>query len=81
MKRLPLVSSDDIIKVLRKEGFETAPKRGKGSHAAFYKIDETGRKLLVIVPKSDRLPRGTLMAILKQADLSKDRFIELLNCI
>lgn len=79
MRKLPLVCSDDVIKVLKKEGFEDAPKRGKGSHAAFYKIDETGRKLLVIVPKSERLPRGTLMAILKQADLSKEQFIELLK--
>ena len=79
MRKLPLVSSDDAIRVLKKEGFEDAPKRGKGSHTAFYKIDENGRKLLVIVPKSERLPRGTLMAILKQADLSKERFIELLK--
>jgi predicted RNA binding protein YcfA (HicA-like mRNA interferase family) len=79
MRKLPWVSSDDVIKVLKKEGFEDAPKRGKGSHIAFYKIDETGRKLLVIVPKSERLPRSTLMAILKQADLSKEQFIELLK--
>ena len=79
MRKLPLVSSDDVIKVLKIEGFEHAPKRGKGSHTAFYKIDETGRKLLVIVPKSERLPRGTLMAILKQADLSKEQFIKLLK--
>lgn len=79
MRKLPLVSSDDVIKILIKEGFKPAPKRGKGSHTAFYKTDETGRKLLVIVPKSERLPRGTLMAILKQADLSKEHFIELLK--
>ena len=79
MKRLPLAASDDVIGVLKKEGFELAPKRGKGSHTAFYKIDENGRKLLVIVPKSERLPKGTLMSILKQAGLSKERFIELLK--
>ncbi|MDF0591598.1 type II toxin-antitoxin system HicA family toxin [Candidatus Methanocrinis natronophilus] len=79
MRKLPLVSSDDVVKVPKKEGFEDAPKRGKGRHTAFYKIDETGHKLLVIVPKRERLPTGTMMAILKQADLSKERFIKLLK--
>jgi len=67
-----------VISALKKEGFEHVPKRGKGSDTAFYKIDENGCKLLVIVPKSDRLPRGTLMSVLKQAGLSKERFTELL---
>jgi len=29
MKKLPVVSSDDVIKALKKGGFEYAPKRGK----------------------------------------------------
>lgn len=78
MKRLPVVSSDDVIKALKKGGFEYAPKRGKGSHTALYKIDEKGRKLL-IVPKRRELPKGTLLSILQQANLSKDDFIELLK--
>jgi len=64
---------------LKKGGFEYAPKRGKGSHMALYKIDENGRKLLVIVPKRRELPKGTLLSILQQANLSKDDFIELLK--
>ena len=60
MKKLPVVSSDDVIKALKKGGFEYAPKRGKGSHTALYKIDEKGRKLLVIVPKRREIPKGTL---------------------
>jgi len=79
MKKLPVVSSDDVIRVLKKAGFKYAPKRGKGSHTAFYKIDEKGRKLLVIVPKRRELPKGTLLSILQQANLSKDDFIELLK--
>ena len=58
MKKLPVVSSDDVIRVLKKAGFKYAPKRGKGSHTAFYKIDEKGRKLLVIVPKGENYPKG-----------------------
>ncbi|MBL7118087.1 MAG: type II toxin-antitoxin system HicA family toxin [Candidatus Syntrophoarchaeum sp.] len=76
---MPVVSSDAIIKALKKGGFEYAPKRGKGSHMALYKIDENGRKLLVIVPKRRELPKGTLLSILQQANLSKDDFIELLK--
>ncbi|MBN1762134.1 MAG: type II toxin-antitoxin system HicA family toxin [Methanomicrobia archaeon] len=58
MKKLPVVSSDDVIKALKKEGFEYAPKRGKGSHTALFKIDEKGRKLLVIVPKRENCPKA-----------------------
>ena len=79
MKKLPVVSSDDVIKALKKDGFVYAPKRGKGSHTALHKIDENGRKLLVIVPKKRELPKGTLLSILQQANLSKDDFIELLK--
>jgi len=79
MKKIPAVSSDDVTRVLKKVGFEYAPKRGKGSHAAFYRIDENGRKLLVIVPKRRELPNGTLLSILQQANLSKDDFIKLLK--
>ncbi|MCD6207347.1 MAG: type II toxin-antitoxin system HicA family toxin [Methanosarcinales archaeon] len=59
MKKIPVVSSDDVIRVLKRVGFEYAPKRGKGSHTAFYRIDYEGRKLLVIVPKRRELPKGT----------------------
>ena len=79
MKKIPVVSSDDVIRVLKKAGFEYAPKRGKGSHTAFYRIDEDGRKLLVIVPKRTELPKGTLLSVLQQANLSKDDFIKLLK--
>lgn len=79
MKKLPVVSSDDVIKALKKGGFEYAPKRGKGSHTALYKIDEKGRKLLVIVPKRREIPKGTLLSVLQQANLSKDDFVGLLK--
>ena len=77
--KIPVVSSGDVIRVLKRAGFEYAPKRGKGSHTAFYKIDGEGRKLLVIVPKRGELPKGTLLSILQQANLSKDDFIRLLK--
>jgi predicted RNA binding protein YcfA (HicA-like mRNA interferase family) len=77
MARLPLVSSEQVIKALRRAGFIDAPKRGKGSHRALYKV--TGRKRLVIVPKRRELPRGTLAAILEQAGLTLEEFLKWLR--
>jgi predicted RNA binding protein YcfA (HicA-like mRNA interferase family) len=77
--KFPSISSQEVIKTLRKAGFDYAPKRGKGSHTALFKIDEKGRKLLVIVPKRNDMPKGVLLSILQQANLSKDEFIELLK--
>lgn len=77
MPKLPVVSSKDIVKVLRNSGFEYAPKRGKGSHSAFVKRHKD-RIRLVIVPDKKEIPKGTLLAILEQAGLTKEEFIELL---
>ena len=78
MTRLPSVSSRQIISALRSMGFEEAPDRGKGSHRAFCKKDAAGRMRLVIVPQGKDIPRGTLLAILDQAGISRDEFIGLL---
>ena len=78
MPRLPVLSSKEIIHVLRKSGFEYAPRRGKGSHSAFVKRDKDSTRL-VIVPDRKEIPRGTLISILEQAGLSKEEFIELLR--
>ena len=76
--RLPSLSSKQIIRALRASGFVEAPDRGKGSHRAFVKTDDSGRVRLVIVPLGKDIPRGTLLAILDQAGLSKDEFLALL---
>ncbi|PIP84663.1 MAG: hypothetical protein CO113_06815 [Elusimicrobia bacterium CG_4_9_14_3_um_filter_62_55] len=77
MTRLPSVSSKQIIRVLRAAGFTEAPDRGKGSHRAFMK-EGGGRVRLVIVPQGKDIPRGTLLAIMDQAGLTKDEFLGLL---
>lgn len=59
-------------------GFAKAPVRGKGSHRAFHRKDASGRTRLVIVPRGKDIPRGTLRAILEQAGLSRDEFLDLL---
>ncbi len=79
MTRLPVLSSAQIIKALKKTGFSYAPKQGKGSHTALYKVEPTGKKLLTIVPQRKEVPRGTLLAILQQAGLTKSEFLKLLG--
>ncbi|MBI5559945.1 MAG: type II toxin-antitoxin system HicA family toxin [Deltaproteobacteria bacterium] len=78
MPRLPIVSQKEIIRVLQKAGFEYAPKRGKGSHAAFVKMDKDKTRL-VIVPDRKEIPKGTLLAILDQAGLTKEEFVKMLK--
>jgi len=79
MTRLPSLSSRQIIDALRQAGFEEAPHRGKGSQRAFCRTDAQGRARLVIVPQGKDVPRGTLLAILDQAGLSRDEFLSLLR--
>ena len=78
MKKLPVLSSDKVIRLLIKAGFTYAPKRGKGSHVALYKTDIKGIKRLVIVPKRKEIPRGTLLSIIDQSGISREEFLELL---
>ncbi|OAQ21536.1 type II toxin-antitoxin system HicA family toxin [Thermosulfurimonas dismutans] len=76
--KLPILSSSEVERVLCRAGFEPAPKRGKGSHKAFIKQTKD-RKFLVIVPQKRIIPRGTLLAIIKQAGLTKEEFMRLLR--
>ncbi len=77
MSKLPSLSSKRIIKALREAGFVEAPDRGKGSHRAFVRSD-SDKTRLVIVPLGKDIPRGTLLAILEQASLSREEFLRLL---
>jgi len=78
MAKLPILSSKDVIRVLTHLGFESAPKRGKGSHLAFVKKTENKTRL-VIVPHRDEIPRGTLLSIIEQMGLTKAEFIKILR--
>ncbi len=52
MTKLPLISSDDVIKKLKAARFDYAPPhRGKGSHVALYKIGgKTETSCLLLFP-------------------------------
>ena len=74
MPKLPSLTSQKIIKVLEKKGFVL--DRIKGSHHVYYH-PETKRRVVVPLHKQN-LPKGTLLEILKQADLSKEDLRNLL---
>jgi len=70
--KLPVVSGKEAIKALEKAGFKLVKIRG--SHAKLKKDTYT-----VIVPLHDELSKGTLLAIIRQAGLTKQQFLELLK--
>jgi len=73
MARLPRLSGHEIIKILSKAGFHKT--RQKGSHVMLVKETKQG-KVGCVVPLHDEIESGTLLAILKQAKISKDEFLE-----
>ncbi|PWB81136.1 MAG: hypothetical protein C3F08_02685 [Candidatus Methylomirabilota bacterium] len=74
MSRLPAATPTDVIRILERVGFFL--DHSTGSHR-FYR--HPGRPGIVTVPFHRRaLKRGTLLAILKQAGLTRDQFLEFL---
>lgn len=76
MSRLPEVTGTDVIRALRRAGFEQV--RQKGSHVLMRHRDDVSRRATVPVHKGKTLPRGTLQAILRGARLTVDELIALL---
>ena len=73
MSRLPRISGQQCAKALGKAGF--AKIRQQGSHIILRRDDPFAQ---VVVPDHKELDRGTLRAIIRQAGLSVDEFINLL---
>lgn len=68
MSGTPALTPDELIRLLRKHGFEEV--RSKGSHRIM-KNRSNGKMTIVPMHKWD-LPKGTLLAILKQAGIDKE---------
>jgi predicted RNA binding protein YcfA (HicA-like mRNA interferase family) len=73
MSKLPRVSGRECVKALEKADFYL--KRQEGSHIILRRDDPFAQ---VVVPDHKELDRGTLRAIIRQAGLSVDEFVELL---
>ncbi len=73
MKKLPIISGKECVTALCKAGFYF--KRQHGSHIILRR-DKPFTQL--VVPNHRELDKGTLRAIIRQADLTVEEFINLL---
>ncbi|MEK6963632.1 MAG: type II toxin-antitoxin system HicA family toxin [Nanoarchaeota archaeon] len=67
--KLPILSGKEMVKILSKYGFEVLGQ--KGSHVIMVGV-RNGMKRKPVVPMHSELRKGTLLSILKQADLTKE---------
>lgn len=73
MPKLPRISSREAIRALERLGFEQV--RQTGSHVVMKKETEEG-EVGCVVPVHRELKVGTLIGILKQAQVTAEEFIE-----
>ncbi len=74
MSHLPRISGRDVIKALRKLGYEFDHQRS--SHVVVRQTVPPHRRLTV--PDHDEIAKGTLRAIIRQAGLTVEEFKALL---
>ena len=74
MGKLPVLSGREIIRALRKAGFEIS--RQKGSHVIMIKFTE-GKKRIVVIPYHREVDPGTLLSIIAQAGMKRETFLDL----
>ena len=74
MNRFPAVTAKEVIRVLEKVGFYEHHQ--KGSHKVF-KRDVDRRRVVVPFHSGKIIPRKTLKSILTDADLTVEKFREL----
>ncbi len=73
MSKLPRISGLECVKALEKIGFYVV--RQRGSHISLFRDEPLAQ---LVVPAHRELDKGTLRAIIRDAGLSVDEFIELL---
>lgn len=75
MTKLPRLSGDQVIKVLRRAGFQAI--RQRGSHVVLYHQD--GRMTVVPVHRGEEIGPGLLRKILRDVELTPEEFHDLLK--
>ncbi|MBI5150803.1 MAG: type II toxin-antitoxin system HicA family toxin [Candidatus Omnitrophica bacterium] len=75
MSSLPSLKPADVIRKLRKTGF-VFDRHAKGSHEIWYN-PETRRRTVVPNHPGKDIPKGTLRAIIDQAGLNVNEFVNL----
>ncbi len=76
MPKLPVISGRDAIRAFEAAGFLVLKRRGKGSHIVLIRRDPT---TILTVPDHKELDRGTLRAIIRQAGMTIEEFLQLLR--
>jgi predicted RNA binding protein YcfA (HicA-like mRNA interferase family) len=71
MTHLPRLSGEDIIKALKRMGFE--PVRQRGSHVVLKKSTPEG-DIGCVVPMHKEVALGTLRSALRQAHVTPEEF-------
>ena len=74
LSKIPLLSADEIIKILAHFGYK--PIRQTGSH--IHLLNNENRRL-VTVPNHKEIAVGTFLSILKQANVERDDFLHYLQ--
>ena len=74
--KLPRVTCDELLRVLKKDGFVS--KRQKGSHLTMWRESDKRRVTVPIHPGRE-VPIGTLRSILRDAGISIESFRALLK--
>ena len=72
--RLPRISGEETITVLRRFGFVVS--RQRGSHVILKKRISNEEEIGCVVPLHHELAIGTLRSILRQARVSPEEFME-----
>ncbi len=70
MPKLPVLSANDVNKILHKFGVSVYRQSGSRIH-----VWHEERKLLGTVPNHHELEKGTLISILKQAKIEREAFL------
>jgi len=77
MTKTPVLTANDVIRGLKKAGFMLY-RQARGSHEIWYNPVTKRRTTVPNHPGVD-IRKGTLKAILKEADLSLEEFLKLLE--
>jgi predicted RNA binding protein YcfA (HicA-like mRNA interferase family) len=75
MSQYPTVKAKEFIKIIEKLGFYF--DRQKGSHAVYKHND--GRRVVIPIHSGKDLKQGSLMGMIEDIGIDKDRFFKLLK--
>lgn len=76
MSKMPAVKTKELVDILINFGFLQSKSTGT-AHRVFKHID--GRRTTVSIHSNTEIPIGTLLAILRDIDITKDEFVSFLK--